>query len=207
MELIKEREKVAYFMRRLYEQKLTTSSGGNVSLKVGDKILITPSQTDKARITAEQIGTISMDGKILNTRIKLSMESHMHLAVYHARPDVKAIIHAHPVFATSFSVSKRPIKTNLSGEAWALIGNPVRSSYALMGTSNLATNIAEASIKGNVILMENHGVITLGENLLQAFDRTEVLETSAKMTIITGFLGDTRELSPQELIEIDNLFL
>jgi len=206
MDLLKERERVAYFMRRLYEQKLTTTSGGNVSLRVGNKVLLTPSQTDKAKMMSELIGTISLEGKSISSRFKSSMESKMHLAIYNKRPDVKAIVHAHPVFATSFAIAGKDIKTNLAGEAHAVLGRPVKAKYALMGTQELADVVAEASLKGNVVLMENHGVITIGNNLLEAYDRMEVLEASAKMTFLTGLLGGGNELSEEELKSIDNLF-
>jgi len=201
-----EREDVAYFMRRLYEQRLTTTSGGNVSLRVGEKVLITPSQTDKASVKQEQIGDISIDGKILTVGFKSSMESKMHLAIYNKRSDVNAVVHAHPVFATSFAIAGKEIKTNLAGEARAVLGEPVKARYALMGTQKLADVVAEVSLDGNVILMENHGVIAVGKNLLEAYDRMEVLEVSAKMTFITDFLGGGKELSKEELKSIDNLF-
>lgn len=207
MELIKEKERVAYFMRRLYEQKLTTTSGGNVSLRVGDKVLITPSQTDKARMIPESIGSLAIDGRIISPRFKSSMESKMHLAIYSNRPDIKAIVHAHPVFATSFAIAKREIKTNLGGEARAILGEPVQAKYALMGTQELADIVGESSVKGNVILMENHGIIALGKTLLEAYDRMEVLEATAKMTLITDMLGGSKGLSAQQLTDIDNLFL
>lgn len=206
MELIKEREKVAGFMRRLYERNLTTALGGNVSLKVGERIIITPSQFDKARMQGEQIAMINLEGSNLTPRHKVSMESGMHVAIYKKREDVKAIVHAHPVFATGFAIAAKKIKTNLAGEARAQLGEPVITKYALMGTPELAEIIAAASIESNVIIMQNHGIITLGENLFQAFDRMEVLEASAKMTLITDLLGSRKELTDTELKQIDNLF-
>ncbi len=201
-----ERKEVAYFMNRLYERKLTSASGGNISLLTGDKILITPSQLDKGRITDSQICILSIDGKNLTPHLPVSMESKMHLGIYKSRKDVRAIVHAHPVFATSFTVSEKSINTSLIGEARAVLGEPVKASYALMGTEVLAENVAEACLQSNVILMENHGVLTLGETLLQAFDRIEVLEAAAKMTLITEILGKKKELSVSELNEIDKLF-
>ena len=206
MDFIKEREEVAYFMRRLYEQKLTTTSGGNVSLRVGDKVFITPSQLDKGRIKSEEIGMITLDGENLTPHLKVSMESKMHLAIYNQRSDVKAIVHAHPVYATSYAIAGKEIKTNLAGEAWAVLGKTVFAPYALMGSQNLANNVGTAALNGNCILMENHGILTVGENLLQAFDRLEVLEAAAKMNLITQLLGNGRELSPKELKEISSLF-
>lgn len=207
MILQKEKERVAYIMRRLYEQRLTTTSGGNVSLRVGDKVLITPSQTDKARMIPESIGSMGLDGRIITPRFKSSMESKMHIAVYKNRSDIKAIVHAHPIFATSFAITGKDIKTNLCGEARAVLGEPSRAKYALMGTQELADIVGESSLKSNVILMENHGIITLGNTLLEAYDRMEVLEASAKMTLITNMLGGSKGLSTNQLKDIDDLFL
>ncbi len=148
METNQAREEVAYFMRRLYAQRLTTTSGGNISLRIDKQVFITPSQTDKGTIKTEEVGILSIAGENQTPHLKPSMESKMHLAIYHKRPDVKAIVHAHPVFATSFCISKKTIKTNLAGEAWAVIGSPVKADYRLMGTKDLADVVAEASLNG-----------------------------------------------------------
>ncbi len=206
MDYLEYRKEVAHFMRRLYEQKLTTTSGGNVSLRIDNIVLITASQTDKAIIDESQIGIITMKGNNLSENLKISMESKMHLAIYSRRPEVKAIVHAHPIFSTSFAIAGKEIKTNLAGEARAILGVPVKSAYVLMGTQELADKVADASLKGNVILMENHGILTVGENLLQAYDRMEVLESAAKMTFITTLLGGGKELTDEELKSIDKLF-
>jgi len=206
MEYLEYRKEVAHFMRRLYEQKLTTTSGGNVSLRIDNIVLITASQTDKATIDESQIGIITMTGNNLSENLKISMESKMHLAIYSRRTDVKAIVHAHPIFSTSFAIAGKEIKTNLAGEARAILGVPVKAAYALMSTQELADKVSGASLKGNVILMENHGILTVGENLLQAYDRMEVLESAAKMTFITTLLGGGKELTDEELKSIDKLF-
>ncbi len=206
MDIDQTKEDVAYFMRRLYDQRLTTTSGGNISFRMEDQVFITPSQTDKATITAEEIGVLSISGENQTPHLKPSMESKMHLAIYHLRPDVKAIVHAHPVFATSFCISKKEIKTNLAGETWAVIGIPVKADYRLMGTKELADIVAEASLNGNVVLLENHGVLAVGKSLMQAYDRLEVTEVAAKITFITDLMGERKELSASELKEIDKLF-
>jgi len=206
IEMLKEREKVAGFMRRLYSNGLTTASGGNVSMRIGDKVLITPSQLDKASIVGEQIGVLTIEGVSISTRIKKSMETGMHLAIYRKRPDVKAVVHAHPVIATSFAITGKKIKTNIAGEARAILKDPVLAPYALMGTAELAEIVSETARNTNVILMQNHGIITLGETLFQAYDRMEVLEACAKMTLLTGFLGEPHELNTDQLRQIDELF-
>jgi L-fuculose-phosphate aldolase len=133
------------------------------------------------------------------------MESRMHIAVYNQRPDIKAIIHAHPPVATAYTAMRLSINCTLTSEARTILGIPMVAPYALMGTPLLAERVAETAKQTNVVLMENHGVICLGKNLLAAFDRLEVLEAAAKMTLITELLKVKRELNPQQLREIDDL--
>ena len=201
-----EKKEVAYFMQRLYEQKLTTCSGGNISFKIDDEnILITPSQLDKARLTASQIGIMSLEGENHTPELKPTMESGMHLSIYKKRPDVKAIVHAHPIYATSFSATNKKVNCKLTGEARFVIGEPAYTKYALMGSEELAGIVSEATLNANVVVMKNHGVLAVGESLLQAFDRLEVFEASAKITLISGLLGEHNNLSPEELKAIDDL--
>jgi len=201
------RRLVAYYMRRLYKRGLTTASGGNVSARLKDYILITPSALDKGSIRPKQIGMISLKGKNLTPSLKPSIESNMHLEIYRKRDDVKAIVHAHPPIATSFTATSRAINCCLIAEARAIIGTPIMAPYELMGTERLAQAVVDvASDAGtNVILLENHGIVCLGKDLLTAFDRMEVFEAAARMTLITGLLGDEKPLDEDRLKEIDRL--
>jgi len=201
---LKEREELAYFMRRLYERGLTTCSGGNLSVKTPTgHILITPSALDKGRIQGDQIGMISPEGENLSPRLKTSIETEMHRRVYEARPDVKAIVHAHPATATSFTAMKATILTTLTAEAYALLGTPVWAEYALMGTSELAAIVAERVVTSNMVLLENHGVLAVGHTLLEAFDRLEVLESAAKMTLYTHMMGSHSPIDAERLEELN----
>jgi ribulose-5-phosphate 4-epimerase/fuculose-1-phosphate aldolase len=101
------RKEVARFMRRLYKRGLTTASGGNISIRLQDGILITPSGLDKGTIKGNQIGLISFTGENLSAALKPSIEFAMHLAIYKSRPDVFAIVHAHPPLATSFTALQK----------------------------------------------------------------------------------------------------
>jgi L-fuculose-phosphate aldolase len=201
-----QKKEVAYFMRRLYNKNLTTTSGGNISIKREDGlILITPSGTDKGRMRSDRVGILSIAGENQTPHLKPSMESGMHIAIYNRRPDIKAIIHAHPPIASAYTAMRKSINCTLTSEARAILGTPMVAPYALMGTSLLADRVAETVKHANVILMENHGVICLGQSLLAAFDRMEVLEAAAKMTLITELLKGKKELNPQQLKEIDDL--
>lgn len=193
-------------MKRLYRQGLTTTSGGNISLRVSDeRIVITPSATDKGEMRWNEVGILSLEGENLTPGLKPSIESEMHLSIFRKR-DVKAIVHAHPVFATSFTAMKRKIETSLTAEACAILGDPLFVVYALMGTKELAEIVSENILKSDILLLENHGILSVGSNLLQAFDRIEVLENAAKMTVITSVMGSSRNLSSSKIDEIRRLF-
>jgi len=203
----KERKEVARFMKRLYRQGLTSTSGGNISLRVTDEIiLITPSATDKGRMKWNEVGVMNIMGENLTPDLKPSIESGMHLAIYKRKPDVKAIVHAHPVYASSFTAMKCSIETNLTAEACAILGTPVVVPYALMGTADLANLAAENIEKSDILLLENHGVLTTGTNLLQAFDKTEVLENAAKMTLIVKLTRNKSPLTKSRTFEIEKFF-
>ena len=202
------KEEIAYFMRRLYECGLTTTSGGNISARCGDKILITPSSTDKGRMSADQIGMLDMDCNIAGKSFKPTIESRMHLEIYKRRPDVQAVVHAHPVYASAFAASKRQISTKYLAEALVVLGEISYAPYACQGTEELAEIIGDSSENSDCIVMRNHGIIALGKTLLQAFDRLEVLENAAKTTFICqGHLAsDSIELSEEQCEELRNKF-
>ena len=199
----KEREQVAAFMRRLYRQFLTTTSGGNISCRLPDgNVAITASQSDKANQQAETVGVVTPDGKSLTPDLKLSIETGLHLAVYRVRPDVGAIVHAHPVTATFFTATDESINMHLTAEAYAVAGETVRIQYALMGTPELAALVAEKMRNYDCGLMDNHGVITVGKTLLAAFDRMELVECAAKQTLMACTLK-AHSLTAAQLLELD----
>ena len=205
--MIEQKQAVADCMNRLYANGLTTTSGGNISLRVSDRlILLTPSATDKGNMTAAQIAEIGMDGTNHTPDLKPSIETSMHLEIYMQHPHVQAIVHAHPPMASTFTAVRKPINVWLIAEAYAIVGEPVIAPYALMGTPALAASVA-GSIKENTycVLMENHGVLCIGDSLLQAFDRIEVLENTAKINLIAAQLGGGTELNETQRRELDDL--
>lgn len=202
-----ERKEVARFMRRLYRHGLTTTSGGNISLRVNDEfIVITPSATDKGRMMWKEVGIMSVDGKNITPDLKPSIEHALHINVYKKNRDVSAIVHAHPVFASSFTAMKAEINTSLTAEARAICGEPRIVPYALMGSEELADIVAQNSSEADVLLLENHGILTTGSSLLQAFDKLEVLENAAKMTLIVEMTGKKSTLGKARILQIDKLF-
>jgi len=195
-------------MRRLYRQGLTTCSGGNISLRVSENlVLITPSALDKGIINFRQIALMTMDGENMTPGLKPSIETDMHLKILRSRPDIRTVVHAHPGFASLCTALETPvIRTDLLAEARFLLREPVFAPYALMGTEALGDSVSHALSGGaDAVLLENHGIITLGKTLLQAFDRLEVLEAAAEMTIHAADCGPVCRLDQQRLDEIDRM--
>lgn len=198
-----ERKEVAYFMRRLYKQGLTTTSGGNISRRVSDDIIvITPSATDKGRMKWSEVGIMTLTGENLTPDLRPSIESGMHLAIYRKKRDIKTIVHAHPVFATAFTAMKLKINTTLTAEACAILGEPRLVPYALMGTKDLADAAADNITDSDILLLENHGILATASTLLQSFDKIEVLENAARMTMIVEM---TNKKSPLNRIRIEEI--
>lgn len=208
MKFEKERHEAAAIMRRLYDKGLTTCSGGNVSVKVDETtVAITPSSSDKAIVQADDMALVDLDGNNLTADKKVSIETGMHLAVYKRREDIRALVHAHPLHATLFTASVEKLRTDIIAEARFLLGEPGWAPYGLMGTDDLAQRVSEAfsQIQTRVVLMENHGVICAGDNLFRAYDRLEVLESAARMSLMGDMLGGMKYLSAERLKEIDQL--
>lgn len=201
-----ERSEVVYFMRRLYRQKLTTTSGGNISLRVNaETVAITPAALDKGRLRAEQVALVAMDAENLTPEVAPTSETRLHLRIYELCPAVKAIIHAHPVTATAFTAASTPIRMDILAEPYALVGRTVTAPYALTGTLELAEIVAQAATQANCVLMRNHGLLTVGATLLQAFDRLELMEAAAQTTLLARQLEGVEPLTPDQLNGLDRL--
>jgi L-fuculose-phosphate aldolase len=202
-----ERKEVARFMRRLYKHVLTTTSGGNISRRISHEIIvITPSEIDKGRMRWREVGIMNIFGENLTPELKPSMESEMHLSIYRKNKDIKAIVHAHPLCASAFTAMKTKINTCLTAEARAILGDPMLVPYELMGTEDLAAVAAEYSVKSDILLLENHGILTTGSTVLQSFNKIEVLENAAKMTLIVEMTGKKSPLTMQRINMIDKYF-
>ncbi len=198
------RKAVASYMQRLYNKGLTTTSGGNVSCRLdGGLMAISASKLDKGNLRADQVCIIAANGRNMTPHLAASIETELHLAIYAARPDVRAIVHAHPVTASAFCATRTPIDTHLTAEAYAILGDPAWIPYALMGTPQLAKQVADGMAEAVCGLMENHGVITVGKTLLEAFDRLELLEVAAKHTLLVRQIGTPSPLTPERLDELD----
>lgn len=193
-------------MRRVYERGLTTSLGGNISMRLGSVMLITPSSLDKASLGDEDIAKVDIEsGKNLTPCLKLSIESEMHRLIYLKRPTCKAVIHAHPVFSSLFSASEEEIRTDIIAESYYQLGRVVKTPYAIMGSRELAEKVSDDASSCCAVLLERHGVLTVSDkSLLEALERLECLENAARMSLLSRDMK-LNCLSENEKYELDLL--
>lgn len=187
-------------MRRLYDQGLTTTSGGNLSILDDDgSIWITPAGVDKGSLRPEDIVRVYPDGRQDGLH-RPSSEFPFHRQIYNARPDLTAIVHAHPIALVAFSLVRQVPDTHITPQAFEVCGKVGYARYELPGSEALGMRISEAFTTGaNVVMLENHGAVAGGDGLLDAFHRLETLEFAAQTMIHAANLGELELLADDEL--------
>jgi len=195
------RAEVRQVMARIYRYRMTTTSGGNISVReTNGDIWITPARVDKGNLSAEDIVLVRADGSVEGTH-PASSELPLHQGIYAARPDLRGIVHAHPVALVAFSLAHQVPDTRLCHQSWSVCGEPGFAPYAAPATAALGTSAASAFVRGhNCVILENHGVVTAGESLHEAFRRFETLEFTARTIIRARLLGrEVRSLGDDEM--------
>jgi L-fuculose-phosphate aldolase len=196
------RDEIMQTMERIYRYRMTTTSGGNLSIRAdsGD-IWITPARVDKGNLTRNDIVCVKPDGSVEGPH-PASSEFPFHRAIYEARADVRAIVHAHPVALVAFSICRQTPDTKLFHQAHSVCGKTGFAPYALPGSQQLGSRIADSFNAGcDSVILENHGVVVGGESLSHAFQRFEAFEFAARTIVKGRQLGDVRYLSERQLAE------
>ncbi len=183
-------DQIVMIMNRLYYYGMTTTTGGNLSIKDSEGVVwISPSGIDKGRLRRDDIMQIMPDGKIVGIH-KPSSEYPFHLAIYKKRPDLKAVLHAHPPALVAFSIAREEPDTSIIPDADRLCGKVTTAPYALPGSTKLGENIAAEFEKGvNTVMLENHGVVVGSTDLFSAFKQFETLDYCARVQINASILG------------------
>ena len=198
------REDLVRVCRLVYDKGWVAMNDGNVSIRLDDnRILCTPTAVSKGTVTLDDVITCDMAGnKITGSRERTS-EITMHITVYEKRPDVRAIVHAHPPVATGFAAAGRALDKALLPEVVIQLGAVPLASYGLPGTPALSDGMMPYLDNYDAVLLENHGCTTWGNDVWQAFYRMEMVEHFARITFVAEMLGGARCL-PRE--EVEKLF-
>jgi L-fuculose-phosphate aldolase len=195
-DLLHPADQLVMMMNRIYYRGMTTTSGGNLSIKDADGgIWITPSGVDKGNLVREDIMRVRSDGSV-EGRHRPSSEYPFHLSVFARRPDLGAVLHAHSPGLVAFSIVRRLPEVLLTPHAFQVCGKVGIAPYALPGSALLGDKIAAEFGEGHsVVMLENHGVVIGGKDIFQAFMAFETVETAAHLQINALRLGTPRPLS------------
>lgn len=193
------RKLLVYFGRLLHQQFFISATDGNLSVRLDDRILATPTGMSKGMMLPKDLVIVDLGGARIKGRREVSSEIDMHLLIYKMRPDVRAVVHAHPYTATGFASAGIALDEPLCSEVVMTLGEVPLAPYATTGTTELSRSLAPFVFKHNAILMANHGVVSYGETLLQAYQRMEAVEHFARIVLVTHQLGKKNLLSDTEI--------
>jgi L-fuculose-phosphate aldolase len=200
--------KLVVVAKRLYERNMNAALGGNVSVRLGDRVAITPSGINKGFMTDDDVIVVDMEGGKLRGSGKPSSEGKMHYEIYKLRPDVCAIIHAHPPFAVAFALAHRDLPDDILPECSILLGRVPCLPYVTPSTMELAREVAQGLAHRNAAFMANHGVITVGADLEEAYNRMELLEQTCMSVVYAAILGGVHHIpEPDMQFFVDNFGL
>lgn len=199
-ELLHPADQLIMIMERIYKYGMTTTSGGNLSIvdENGD-MWITPGSVDKGSLTRKDIIQVKPDGTIIGIH-KPSSEYPVHARIYKMRPDLKAVLHAHPPALVAFSIVRQNPETRLIPNFSQICGSVSMAPYDVPGSVGLATKIATEFEKGhNVVMLENHGVFVGATDLFKAFMAFETLDYCARLQISAAKMGKIKALSERHI--------
>lgn len=190
--------------RRIYEKGFVAANDGNISCKVDpNTIWITPTGVSKGFMTSDIMIKMNLDGKIIAGKLKPSSEFKMHLRVYKENPEAMAVTHAHPPIATSFAIAGISLDKAILPEAVVQLGSVPVAPYATPGSQGVPDSIAPYCKTYNGVLLANHGALSWGRDIYEAYYRMESIEYYASVLMYTGYIiGKQNELSPSQVEEL-----
>ena len=192
--------------RRLYARGYTASNDGNISLRLDDRrLLMTPTNVCKGFMNEQMMVITDLDGKKIAGERNPSSEMQMHLEVYRQRPDIQAVVHAHPPVATAFAVAGIPLDRAVLAEVVTTLGSVPIAEYATPSTKELPEAVRKYVKAHDGMLLANHGALTLGSDVFAAYYKMETIEHFANISFVARMLGGERLLSRDEVMRLQGL--
>jgi len=192
--------------RRLWARGFVASNDGNISVRLdGDRILTTPTGVSKGFMTTDMMVITDRTGRKISGERNASSELKMHLAVYDLRPDVQAVVHSHPPLATGFAVAGIPLDKAVLAEVICTLGCIPIADYATPSTAELPAAVAQYIKAHDGLLLANHGALTVGSDLFNAYYKMETVEHFAQISLVARTLGGERLLSRDEVHRLQGL--
>src|ERR1700716_1870664 len=191
---------------RMYARGYTASNDGNISVRVADdRLLMTPKSVCKGFMTPDMMCVTDLEGHKLQGDLAPSPEMLMHLEVYRQRPDVRAVVHAHPPIATGFAVAGIPLDRAVLAEVLTTLGSIPIAEDATPSTRELPDAVRKYIKAHDGMLLANHGALTVGVDLYAAYYKMETIEHFAKISLVARLLGRENLLSREEVMRLQDL--
>lgn len=192
--------------RRLYNKGFAAANDGNITVRISDnEVLCTPTMHSKGFLKVEDICTIDMTGKQIAGIKKRSSEALLHLEIYKQRSDIKSVVHCHPPHATAFAVAREPIPQCVLPEVEVFLGDVPITRYETPGGQAFADTVLPFVDKTNVIILANHGTVSFGVDVEQAYWWTEILDAYCRILMLSRQLGNVSYFSETEERELLDL--
>ncbi len=198
-----DKKKLVEICHKVYSHGFVAACDGNVSCRTSNNtVLITRSGICKGDVTEKDIVEIDLNGKILSGRQKISTENKIHLLAYHKRKEVNAVVHCHPAYATAFALIGEGLDRHFLPEVFLTIGKIPLCKYATPSTDLVPQSLEPYINFSWAMLLENHGAVTLGKTLEDAYFKMEKLEHAAKIIFLARLIGKPKELSKKNINDI-----
>jgi L-fuculose-phosphate aldolase len=196
----KHREEIVRYGQMLHQRGFVAAMDGNLSVRLGDdQILVTPTCVSKGAMRPADLVIVDLDGNRVAGKRNVTCEIGMHLLIYKMRPDIDAIVHAHPPTATGFAAAGMPLNEPLVCEVVIGLGSIPLARYGTPGTSELAKTLEPFVPRYDAILMSNHGVVAYADTLEHAYMKMETVEHFAQIALVTHLLGRQQPLKQGEI--------
>jgi len=200
------RRDIIDYARQVYDKGIVAATDGNISYRImSDRVMITPSGTSFATLTTDTLAYVDLDGTNLGFQYKPSSELPMHLEIYRQRPDVNAIIHAHPPYATALTLTGISLEDPILPEVVMMFGKIPTAPYATPSTKESAESIRHLIKDHQAILLDHHGAVTYGGSLEEAFHKMEKLEHAAKTILAAKSIGPPKVLDENQIGKLKDL--
>jgi len=197
------RRDLVRFSKWLYRLGFMPGTSGNLSARLDqDRLLVTPTGVSKYLLKAGDLVIVDLEGRQLAGARKVTSEVSMHLAVYRLRDDIDAVIHAHPPLATAFACAGRALDEMLCQEAVMTLGVVPLAKYATTGTDEVAASLVPLVAGHEAILLANHGAVSYGKTLLDAFLKMETIEHLAHIHLVAHQLGTAQTLNADQVEQL-----
>ena len=188
-----------------YNKGIVNAYEGNLSLRNGDRVYITPSGVSKGLLDEDMVVVTDLSGNILEGKLKPSSEIRLHLFSYRRRPDIGGVVHAHAPYTTAYAVANRPIETKAYPEMIMFFDKIPLADYGTPGTDEIFQGVEKYIENYDAILLANHGIMTVGKSVADAFFKLEAAESIARVLALAKILGGEKDLPASKLQELYDL--